>query len=102
MAAAVSVRRRRRSVVIVVGDVPAGDASARALTRSLDEAGVEATYLGRGDDMAHVAAVVCEQGADTVELCLGPVGGVVVLRRLLRELTEAGRREVSIVVHRIP
>jgi hypothetical protein len=37
-----------------------------------------------------------------VELCLARSGGgVLVLRELLRELTELGRRDVSIVVHRV-
>jgi methylmalonyl-CoA mutase cobalamin-binding subunit len=102
MTSAVMVHRRRRSVVVVAGDVRTGDARARALATWLDKVGVEATYLGRVDDAVSVAAAVCEQGADTVEVYVAPGGGVLVLRDLLRRLTEVGRRDVSIVVHRTP
>jgi methylmalonyl-CoA mutase cobalamin-binding subunit len=75
--------------------------SARALTESLDRLGVETVYLGREGDAARIAAVVVDERADAVEVCLSGGGGVVLLRQLLRELTRAGRRDVSIGVHRI-
>jgi transcription antitermination factor NusA-like protein len=49
-----------------------------------------------------IAAVAATQRADAVELCVGSGGGKVpLLRELLRELIRIGRRDVSIVVHRV-
>lgn len=57
-------------------------------------------YLGREQSPPRIAAVVVEQRADAVELCLAGTGGVLLLRELLHELIQVGRRDVSIVVHR--
>jgi hypothetical protein len=62
---------------------------------------VSTRYVGRECDPERIVEVVVDEGADTVELCLaGNAGGVLLLRELLRRLIEAGRRDVSIVVHR--
>jgi methylmalonyl-CoA mutase cobalamin-binding subunit len=87
--------------VVATGDTRVDDSHARALVKSLGQFGVEATYLGREDCPERIAAAVGEQGADAVELCLGQAGGVLLLRSLLRELGDRGRRNVSIVVHRV-
>jgi len=88
--------------VVLAASAQAGEGRARALAESLGELGVETTYLGREKSVQRIAAVVADQHADAVELCLARRGGgVLFLRGLLRELTEIGRREVSIVVHRV-
>jgi methylmalonyl-CoA mutase cobalamin-binding domain/chain len=74
--------------------------SARALADSLQQLGVETVYLGQEGNAARIAAVVVDERADAVEVCLTGGGGVMLLRELLRELTRAGRRDVSIGVHR--
>jgi methylmalonyl-CoA mutase cobalamin-binding subunit len=61
---------------------------------------VETVYLGREANAARIAAVVVDERADAVEVCLTGGGAVMLLRELLRELTRAGRRDVSIGVHR--
>lgn len=97
-------RRRgstRRSVVVLAGRDRVSERPARALAASLSQLGVATTYLGREDSAQRIAAVVSDQKADAVELCLGGGGGIQLLRDLLRELTDAGRRDASIVVHRI-
>jgi methylmalonyl-CoA mutase cobalamin-binding subunit len=100
MSTTMAVRRPRRSLVVLVGG--GQPHCARGLVTSLAEAGVEACYLGREDDAGRIAAAVVDGGADAVELCLSHGGGgVAVLRKLLRELVELGRRDVSIVVHRL-
>ena len=93
--------RRRRAVVVLAGTGSTTDRSALSLTDSLDQLGVETVYLGREGDAARIAAVVVDEQADSVEVCLTGGGGVMLLRELLRELTRAGRRDVSICVHRI-
>jgi len=72
----------------------------RALAASLNELGVETIYLGREQRADRIATVVVEERADAVELCLAGCGGVSLLRDLLRELINIGRRDVSIVVHK--
>jgi methylmalonyl-CoA mutase cobalamin-binding subunit len=67
---------------------------------SLRSLGVQVTYLGREGSAERIARVVTEERADALELCLAPSGGVQLLRELLRELAELGRRDVSIVVHK--
>jgi methylmalonyl-CoA mutase cobalamin-binding subunit len=96
------VRRPRKSIVALAGDVRAGETHAKALESLLAELGAETTYLGHVQDACHIVNSVREQDADAVEICMGPAGGIVLLRDLLRRLTEAGRRDVSIVVHRVP
>jgi methylmalonyl-CoA mutase cobalamin-binding subunit len=87
---------------VTVGGGTAGDGFALALTRALDKFGVETRYLGSERDAAQIAAAVADTGSDAVELCLaGDRGGVLVIRALLRELSALGRRDVSIVVHRV-
>jgi methylmalonyl-CoA mutase cobalamin-binding subunit len=96
-----AIRSPRKAVIVVVGDIRIGDRHAYALAQSLRELGVETSYLGRVDDAARIAELVCGEGADAVELLLGAAGGVALLRTLLRQLTDRGRRDVSIVVHRL-
>jgi methylmalonyl-CoA mutase cobalamin-binding subunit len=100
-APAATMARPRRAVVAVIGEALDND-HAMALTESLAGLGIGANYLGRQDDAASIAQAVVHERADTVELCLGRGPGVLVLRELLRELIRVGRRDVSIVVHRIP
>jgi hypothetical protein len=94
--------RPRRSVIAFTGLASASDWSARALERSLIELGVETTYLGRESDARLIADAVLREGADCLELCMARgTPGVLLLRELLRRLTELGRRDVSIVLHRV-
>jgi methylmalonyl-CoA mutase cobalamin-binding subunit len=95
-----SVRRPRRSLVVIAQATPANDRRAQSLVRSLDELGVEAVYLGRLDCARSMAAVAAEREADAIELCVER-GCVRLLRDLLRALIDLGRRDVSVVVHRI-
>lgn len=96
------LRCPRRSVVAFAGDAAASDQPARDLQRSLVELGVEAKYIGREDDAGRIAALAVDEKADAVELCLSEgASGVPLLRQLLRQLVEIGRRDVSIVVHRV-
>jgi methylmalonyl-CoA mutase cobalamin-binding subunit len=62
---------------------------------------VDALYLGRVDSAEQIATAVSDEQAHAVELCLSGTGGVLLLRSLLRELISIGRRDVSIVVHRV-
>jgi methylmalonyl-CoA mutase cobalamin-binding domain/chain len=95
------LRCPRRSVVVFAGSPVASDRRARALVRSLAELGLDVKYVGREDDARRIAALVVDEGADAVELCLAAgASGVQLLRHLLRELIDVGRRDVSIVVHR--
>jgi methylmalonyl-CoA mutase cobalamin-binding domain/chain len=93
--------RQRRAVVVLAGGTGRTDRGAQALAESLTKMGVEAVYLGREDSARRIADAVAEQRADAVELVLGGAGGVALLRQLLRELIEVGRRDASIVVHRL-
>lgn len=93
-------RRPRRCVVALAGNPRTGDRAARALAESLRGLGIETKYLGKEDSAHRIALAVADERADAVELCLGG-GGVMLLRELLRELARIGRRDVSIVVHRI-
>jgi methylmalonyl-CoA mutase cobalamin-binding subunit len=95
-----AIRRPRRTVVVLAGTARIDDTSARVLTGKLRRLGIEARYLGREEDPRHLAIVAAEQRAETIELCLAG-GGVQFVRQLLRELTEIGRRDVSIVVRRV-
>jgi methylmalonyl-CoA mutase cobalamin-binding subunit len=72
-----------------------------ALTDSLVALGIDPTYVGRQQEASRIAAMALEHEADTIEICLTGSGGVHLLRRLLRELIETGRRDVRIVVHRV-
>lgn len=96
-----AIRRPRRSIVVWAGSGRTNDRPVRALAASLAELGVETIYLGNVQRADHIATVVVEERADAVELCLSGCGGVLFLRDLLRELIQIGRRDVSIVVHRI-
>lgn len=94
-------RRPRRCIVAIAGGGIIDDKPARALAASLVEMGIETIYLGREGDVERIAAAVVNRGADSVELCLSGYGGVVLIRNLLRELIRLGRRDVSIVIHRV-
>jgi len=95
-------RRLRRAVVVMAARPRTGERAAHALVQSLTELGVQTVYLGVESDPCRIAQVVESERADTIELCLDGRGGVLLLRTLLRELDRLGRREVSIVVHRMP
>jgi methylmalonyl-CoA mutase cobalamin-binding subunit len=86
---------------VFAGDGRTSDLGARALARSLGEAGIEILYLGREASARRIAASARDAHADAVAICLAGVGGIVLLRDLLRELRRLDRREVSIVVHRV-
>jgi methylmalonyl-CoA mutase cobalamin-binding subunit len=93
--------RPRRSVVVLAGSGGGGDRSAQALAASLGGLGIETVYLGREENASRIAAVVAAERADAIEMCMAGSRGVLLLRQLLRELIEIGRRDVSIVVHRV-
>jgi methylmalonyl-CoA mutase cobalamin-binding subunit len=95
-----AIRRPRKSVVALAGSQATEDA-AWALAASLEEVGVETICLGREESAQRIAAAVADAKADAVELCLAGGGAVMVLRELLQELIRVGRRDASIVVHRI-
>jgi hypothetical protein len=95
------LRCPRRAIIVFAGGAAQNDEAAQVLERSLVELGLDAKYVGRAGDAARIASLVTLEGADAVEVCLPPGGGGVrLLRDLLRELIEMGRRDVSIVVHR--
>jgi methylmalonyl-CoA mutase cobalamin-binding domain/chain len=97
-----AVRRPRRAIVVLAACRQTSDRLAHALSASLEEIGVETIYLGRERSAGTIAAAAADERADAVELCLARKGGgVLLLRELLRELAEIGRRDVSIVVHRV-
>jgi methylmalonyl-CoA mutase cobalamin-binding domain/chain len=95
-----ATRRPRKSLVVLACD-GAEDNSARLIATALAEIGVETTYLGREQTAERIARAAADERADAVELCLSQDAGVQLLRELLRELIRIGRRDVSIVVHRI-
>lgn len=101
MSASMATRRPRRSLVVLASAGPQWEAPARALTQSLEQLGVQATYLGEEEDAQAIAAAVVHHGADGVDLCLTGGRGVLMLRELLRALVDLGRSDVSIVVHRL-
>jgi methylmalonyl-CoA mutase cobalamin-binding domain/chain len=94
-------RRTRKAVVVLAGSSPTGDGPARALAGALGDIGVEAVYLGRQSSARRIAAMALDCDAQAIEVCLSGGGGVLLLRQLLRELAEVGRRNVGIVVHRV-
>jgi hypothetical protein len=64
--------------------------------------GVETVYLGREANARRIADAVADHTVDAVELIVGRDSGVVpLLRQLLRALIDVGRRDVSIVLHRV-
>jgi methylmalonyl-CoA mutase cobalamin-binding subunit len=101
MSAKMATRRPRRSLVVLASAGSQWEEPARALTQSLEQLGVEATYLGEQDDAQAIAAAVVDHRADGVDLCLTGGRGVLMLRELLRALVDLGRSDVSIVVHRL-
>jgi methylmalonyl-CoA mutase cobalamin-binding subunit len=90
----------RRCVIALAGDGPSDETTVRPLLGSLRELGIDTVYVGRAENARRIAEVVAAERADAVELCLTGRGGIPLLRDLLRELVESGRRDVSIVVHR--
>jgi methylmalonyl-CoA mutase cobalamin-binding subunit len=98
----IGLRRPRRAIIVFAGGATENDEAAQVLERSLVDLGLDARYVGRADDAARIASLVTLEGADAVEVCLSPGSGAVrFLRDLLRVLIEMGRRDVSIVVHRV-
>jgi methylmalonyl-CoA mutase cobalamin-binding subunit len=88
-------------VVVFAGGPATSDCAARAVARSLAQLGVETKYVGREQNASRIVEAVVAEGADALELCLDHGrGGVLLLRELLHQLIAAGRRDVSIVVHR--
>jgi len=96
-----AVRRPRRALVVAVGEGPARERAAADLVESLDRLGVETICLGAEQSAARIAAIAADERADAVEVCVSGRARVMFLCQLLRELTARGRRDVSIVVHRI-
>jgi methylmalonyl-CoA mutase cobalamin-binding subunit len=95
-------KRRRKSILVLATSARTGESTVQALADSLESLGVQTTSLGREESAKRIAAAVADEGADAVELCLSRHGGgVVLLRGLLRELADIGRRDVSIVVHKV-
>lgn len=94
-------RRQRRAVVVLGGDGRTSDRGARALAKSLADAGVATLYLGRESSASTIAEAAVRAEADAVEVCLSGAGGVALIRDLLRELNGLGQRCVSVVVHRV-
>jgi methylmalonyl-CoA mutase cobalamin-binding domain/chain len=93
--------RRRRAVVVLGGDGRTSDRGARALAKSLADAGIAILYLGRAGSASAIADAAVRAEADAVEVCLSGAGGVALIRDLLRELNGLDRRQVSVVVHRV-
>jgi methylmalonyl-CoA mutase cobalamin-binding domain/chain len=93
--------RRRRSLVVLAGQGGVSDRGARALAASLAGAGIESIYLGREGSPARIARAAVAEAADAVELCIAGGGGVLIIRELLRELDRIGRRDVTLVLHRV-
>jgi methylmalonyl-CoA mutase cobalamin-binding domain/chain len=90
-------------LVVATGGSTIGDRQASRLAEALRRLGVDASYAGEVDCGRRIATAAVEAGAHSVELCLHRGGGgIALLRQLLHELDEMGRRDVSIVVHRIP
>jgi methylmalonyl-CoA mutase cobalamin-binding subunit len=103
MTTGMAVRMPRRAVVAVAGHRDADDAAVTTLTESLETLDIETVWLGSVGDASHIATAVSETDADAVELCLCEgAAGVLLVRELLRELIRRDRRDVSIVVHRVP
>jgi methylmalonyl-CoA mutase cobalamin-binding subunit len=96
-----AARCPRRAIVALAADASANDGCVRRLLDALDQLGVQTVYLGREKSAQRIVAAVVKERADAVELCLARSGGVPLLRELLRQLIQIGRRDVSIVVHRI-
>jgi methylmalonyl-CoA mutase cobalamin-binding subunit len=96
-----AVRRPRRALVVAVGSRGLGEASALNLIESLNELGVETVFIGSEECPSRIATTAASERADAVEVCLAGGAGVAFLRQLLRELIRVGRRDVSIVVHRV-
>jgi methylmalonyl-CoA mutase cobalamin-binding domain/chain len=87
--------------VVLAGERRGGERPARALAESLALVGIEAIYIGHEPSPARIAQAAVSRSADAVELCLAGGGGVLLLRQLLRELDRIGRRDLSLVVHRV-
>jgi len=103
LSGAMAVRLPRRAVVALAGRTDGDDGAATTLAESLRTMDIETICLGSVDSAARIASVVSDVKADAVELCLCEgAAGVVLVRDLLRELIRLDRRDVSIVVHRVP
>ena len=100
-AAPMALRRPKRSVVVRAGEARDDDLFVDQLLALLSELGVETTDAGRSECAGSIASVALDSRADAIELCLGRGMGVRLLRDVLRELVRRGRRDVSIVVHRV-
>jgi methylmalonyl-CoA mutase cobalamin-binding domain/chain len=88
-------------VFVVAGEARVGEAGARALARSIADAGVDVLYLGRETNARRIAVSATEARADAVEVCISGAGAISLLRALLGELNRLDRRQVGIVVHRV-
>jgi methylmalonyl-CoA mutase cobalamin-binding subunit len=103
MTTTMAVRMPRRAVVAAAGLRGTHDATVSALAESLTALDIDTICLGPVDSATRIATAVSETQADAVELCLCEgAAGVVIVRDLLRELIKRDRRDVSIVVHRVP
>jgi methylmalonyl-CoA mutase cobalamin-binding subunit len=86
---------------VLAGDGRPSDEGTQALTRSLTEAGVEISYIGREHNARRIAVAAADAEADAVEVCVAGGGSVVLVRELLRELKSMDGGGISIVVHRV-
>jgi len=95
-----SVRRPRKALVVLAGGA-ADERRAQALVDELTAQGIQTSYAGEQSCALTIATRAAGEQADAVEICLASgARGVLLLRELLRELIELGRRDISIVVHR--
>ena len=84
---------------IVLGDPLEVEAGGKPIFKG-EVTGIEPIYVGRERSPAQIARTAVAEAADAVELCLG-AGGVLIIRELLRELDRIGRRDISLVLHRM-
>jgi methylmalonyl-CoA mutase cobalamin-binding subunit len=93
--------RPRRALVVLAGTARVCDSDVQTLISSLRELGIDATCLQDWHSVSRIAAAVADAQADTLELCVKGNSGVLLIRELLRELIAIGRRDVSVIVHRV-
>jgi hypothetical protein len=97
-----AIRPPRKAVVVLVGGAGPADNGVLSLLETLAALDVETLNLGREDSAKRIAAAVSKVQADAVEVCVGAEARTAgLLLELLRELIAVGRRDVSIVVHRL-
>jgi methylmalonyl-CoA mutase cobalamin-binding subunit len=89
-------------MIVRTGEGSEGARSAEQLAIRLSTVGIESIHFDAEQDPLEIAAAAVREQADSIELCLPTDGRAVpLLRDLLRELIALGRRDVSIVMHRV-